>query len=105
MLVCVMVSMPPVVVALSVVVDVSEVVGGVGEVEGHVVGPELGFFPTPSHRLQHLVSVDVADHRHLFQLQVHFHCINSCHADHVEEKEEKKEMIVSVCVLYMLVGF
>lgn len=56
---------------------VPEVVLGGGEVERRIgVGPKLGPFPRPPHRLQHLVPVNISDDRHLFHLQVHFHRID-----------------------------
>eukprot|EP00268_Persea_americana_P056389 TRINITY_DN664_c0_g1_i1.p1 TRINITY_DN664_c0_g1~~TRINITY_DN664_c0_g1_i1.p1 ORF type:complete len:176 (-),score=10.87 TRINITY_DN664_c0_g1_i1:296-823(-) len=60
------ITMPPVVVGVSVVVVIFEVVGSRGEVQGQVrVRPELGLFAAPSDGLEDFVTVHDSSDRYL----------------------------------------
>lgn len=60
------ITMPPVVVGVSVVVVIFEVVGSRGEVQGQVrVRPELGPFAAPSNGLEDLVTIHYSSDRYL----------------------------------------
>ena len=74
------VAVAPIVVALFVLDrSVLEILVGRCEVEWWVrVRPKLRPLPRPPHGLQHLIPVNVSQHRHLLHLQLHLDRVHPC---------------------------